>query len=173
MGRNVKDLETNLREIEPAINKFSSRAIPGMDTEDIMQELRIEAWTAWQSYDPDNGTKFLTYVYPILRQKTIDLYRGATAGKRSLQNENSLNALMEDDGYEPTYTMTNDFEKVELDDVVDNFYADLSEKDKAIFNLLREGYKKSEIAALCGVSPATVSRHKRKMRLNFHLALAE
>lgn len=166
-------MEQELQKIEPAIHKFGSRKIPGMDRDDVFQELRTEAWVAWQSYDPNAGTKFSTYVYPILQQKTIDLYRGATAGKRSLQCIESLDSLVENGCCEAFHSMDEAMDFIELNEVVDKIYQGLNTEDKSIFDLLKAGYNKSEISEKCNISISTVSRRKHQIKEKILLALSD
>lgn len=78
MGYN--ELEEQWR---PLIYKFSMKyTIPGYDVEDIAQELRMILFKADRLFDPNRGTKFITYLYASFNDKIIKLYRDVQGRKK-------------------------------------------------------------------------------------------
>jgi RNA polymerase sigma factor (sigma-70 family) len=60
----------------PLIHKFSYKyIIPGYDAEDLAQELRLVLHRADKLFDPNKGTKFITYLYAAFNAKLITIHR--------------------------------------------------------------------------------------------------
>ncbi len=164
--------ENQLKTVEPIIYKLSCTDIPGMDREDIQQELRIEAWCVWKTYDANNGAKFATYAYPMLKRRTIDLHRRSSCKKRMpTEKILSLESLFDDKSYEPSRTVEEN-ESSEMTELIKNACSDLPELDQNIAWLLMSGYNHNEIAKMCHVSHVTVSRHKAIIKNHLLQAMA-
>jgi DNA-directed RNA polymerase specialized sigma24 family protein len=77
------------------IAKSKSTHIPGMDWEDIVQELDIHVWQNGKKFDPTKASE-RTFVVRIITNKIRDLARRANAKKRSTdKNAISLDELIE------------------------------------------------------------------------------
>jgi len=78
-----KTFDEALESIFPLICKLASETtVDGMESDDIQQELCIHAFFCWQKYDPDRGTKFITFVYPALKSKKNELVRNSKSQRR-------------------------------------------------------------------------------------------
>ena len=58
--------------------------VPGMDWEDVAQELRIHIWKKRDKYDSSRGAKERTFVISILMNKIRDLRKYSNRQKRHL-----------------------------------------------------------------------------------------
>jgi RNA polymerase sigma factor (sigma-70 family) len=56
--------------------------LPGMDVEDVCQELLMVLWKCVQNYDPNRGASFNTLFQGSARNQVIGLVRTANAQKR-------------------------------------------------------------------------------------------
>ncbi len=69
----------------PLIYKFSTKyVIPGFDAEDLAQELRLILLRADQLFDPNKGTKFITYLYAAFDSKLKKLHRDVQGRKKNV-----------------------------------------------------------------------------------------
>jgi len=57
----------------PLLRKFASWRIPGMEYEDIMQEMRIVLFNVQRNYDQTKNTKFLTFLYASFLNTALKL----------------------------------------------------------------------------------------------------
>lgn len=62
---------------------YSASNVYGLEKEDLEQELSIRAYTSWQTWEPDGGTKYSTYVYDILVKHKNYLIRSAKTQRRN------------------------------------------------------------------------------------------
>jgi RNA polymerase sigma factor (sigma-70 family) len=56
--------------------------LPGLDLDDVIQELNIVLWTCTVHYDPDRGAKFNTYFQGSAKNRIISLIRHANTKSR-------------------------------------------------------------------------------------------
>ena len=57
--------------------------IPGMDCEDVMQELRLVCWEALKRWTPGRGAKLSTYACMVAKTRMKELFRSSQAKKRA------------------------------------------------------------------------------------------
>ena len=65
----------------PLLRKFAWQ-IPGMDHDDVMQEMRIVLFNAKRRYDQGKNTKFLTFLYVSCLNTALKLLYKAGGGKK-------------------------------------------------------------------------------------------
>ncbi len=83
-----KLFEKEWPELEQGIRTMSSKIfLPGHDVEDILQEMRIEAYRAAQHYDSSHGSKFSTFVWELCLRKRADLVQKFNTQKRDFTKE--------------------------------------------------------------------------------------
>jgi DNA-directed RNA polymerase specialized sigma24 family protein len=58
------------------IDKCKCRKIPGMEQDDIAQEIRLHLWRKLDKYDPDRAS-IKTFCSRIIDNKLVDLFRVA------------------------------------------------------------------------------------------------
>ncbi len=68
------------RQWAPLLRRFASWRIPGMDYDDIMQEMRIVLLKARQGYDEGKHTKFITFLYTSCLNTALKLFYKAGEG---------------------------------------------------------------------------------------------
>lgn len=77
------NFELWLRENESLLWKVArTYQIPGMDYEDVMQELRLVCWEALKRWTPDRGAKLSTYACVVAKTRMKELFRSSQAKKR-------------------------------------------------------------------------------------------
>ena len=57
--------------------------IPGMDCEDVMQELRLVCWEALKRWTPGRGAKLSTYACMVAKTRMKELFRSSQEKKRA------------------------------------------------------------------------------------------
>jgi len=79
------DFENVLQSIMPMIRSIARQAdgVCGLEMEDVEQELSIQAYRSWETWEPERGSKFSTYVYEALVKQKNCLIRTAKAQKRT------------------------------------------------------------------------------------------
>lgn len=78
------DFELWLHENESLLWKLArTYQIPGMDYEDVMQELRLVCWEALKRWTPDRGAKLSTYACTVAKTRMKELFRSSQAKKRA------------------------------------------------------------------------------------------
>ena len=67
----------------PMIRSIARQAdgVCGLEMEDVEQELSIQAYRSWETWEPERGSKFSTYVYETLVKQKNCLIRTAKAQK--------------------------------------------------------------------------------------------
>ena len=82
VGMSFTDLEAQWK---PLINKFSYKYyVPGLDVEDIAQELRVVLLKAQRTYNPDKGAKFITYLYKMFDSRIKNILRDTQGRKKHI-----------------------------------------------------------------------------------------
>ena len=81
---NSVEYETLEAQWTPFLKKFAGWAIPGMDSEDIMQEMRIVLFKCQRKYeaDPEKHTKFITLLYGSCLNIMLNLLRDSGGGSK-------------------------------------------------------------------------------------------
>lgn len=72
-----EDLEVQWQSL---LHRFASWGIPGMDFEDVMQEMRIVLYKTQQNFDPRRRVKFMTFLYRALLNRALQLLCMAGGG---------------------------------------------------------------------------------------------
>jgi RNA polymerase sigma factor (sigma-70 family) len=85
IDKNYIELEEQYKAL---LNKFAYKAyIPGIEKEDIYQELRLTLSSAQKKFDPNKNTKFITYLYGAFNSKLRQLYRDTQGRKKHIPNK--------------------------------------------------------------------------------------
>lgn len=80
------DKKMDFRDFEEKIKIISKAVkIPGMESDDIAQELRLAVWKKSEKYNPDRGSQ-ATFFNKIVRNRLIDLYRRSQSKKNRINN---------------------------------------------------------------------------------------
>lgn len=78
-----------LTEIEPYVRLYAKKYnVPGLDKEDLEQELRLRVWSKLEQYDPRLSSP-KTWANTVMRNWTFNLYQKSQALKRKALNEYS------------------------------------------------------------------------------------
>lgn len=137
--------------------------IPGMEYEDVMQELRLVCWEALKRWTPDRGAKLSTYACVVAKTRMKELFRSSQAKKRAESNRvDSINETVEngvlvieviDSGAETPEDMVLNQEIVAVTTQVFN---GLSNSRKSVIRDYYRGKKQAYIAKKVGVSQPMV-----------------
>jgi len=76
--------------------KAKTNFIPGMEWQDIAQELDIALWRALPKYQGRNQAKERTFAQTIMRNRIIDLKKYASRQKRQLDSHHLLFSELEE-----------------------------------------------------------------------------
>ncbi len=131
----------------PLINKFSiSYNFPGYDTEDVAQELRIVLHRVNQLYDPDKGTKFITYLYNAFNARVRKLNRDTQGRKKNIP-KNIISYLHDRNNIQLS-------EEPDYDDI--DLFAGLSLEASQISALVLDGKEKRKDWLASGMSKENI-----------------
>lgn len=181
--------EDVLTSVTPMIKSISGKTngVYGLEREDLEQELSIQVFKSWQSWNPDGGTKFSTYVYDALVKTKNFIVRTAKAKRRNggqppasldaeleIKQTNAVDfslysIIAEPDVCDPeTYVYIN-----EILDVADEVLDTMSERAQDVIRNLLDGYTQTEVSEMTGVTQSLVSYHfnlfRKKLRQELEL----
>lgn len=178
---NTKDVpfEEVLEWITPMIEHIAIQVngLYGLEYEDVKQELSIQAYAAWEKWEPNRGTKFSTYVFDILVNRKNGLIRIARAKKRNCGVvPASLDAPMETkDTGNGTFCLYDVLADIQQDpemriqagevlDAVERAIASMQEKGQGVIRALLSGYTQMEISRFTGTTQPLVSYYLKSFR---------
>lgn len=76
--------------------KAKTNFVPGMEWQDIAQELDIALWRALPKYQGRNQAKERTFAQTVMRNRIIDLKKAANRQKRQLDSYHLLFSQLEE-----------------------------------------------------------------------------
>lgn len=76
--------------------KAKTNFVPGMEWQDIAQELDIALWRALPKYQGRNQAKERTFAQTVMRNRIIDLKKAANCQKRQLDSYHLLFSELEE-----------------------------------------------------------------------------
>ena len=81
-GSSFESLDNKFK---PLMHSFDNKyKVPGYDTDDVIQELRLSLLRAQQLYNPDRKVSFMTYLYTAFNFKMKLLYRTVQVRKKDI-----------------------------------------------------------------------------------------
>ena len=90
------------KKYKPLMHKFNNHyKIPGYETDDIIQELRLSLLRAQQLYNPTREVSFMTYLYKAFDYKMKLLYRNVQGRKKDIP-VNRISYIHEEHVMEPS-----------------------------------------------------------------------
>lgn len=177
--------------ILPMIRKvaYSASNIYGLEKEDLEQELTIKAYTSWEMWDPNGGTKYSTYVYDILVKHKNYLIRTAKAQRRnggfrpySLDGAISKDSGQGDDEATLMYNFCADSGAIDLDEhvymlevheTIEKVLLEQSSRAQIAIRGVLEGQTQEDIARDTGIAQSQISYYmtafRAKLRKEFEL----
>jgi len=159
-----------IKQWEPKVQRFVNNTyIPGMDREDLAQELRIVILKAANRYDETKKTSFHTYLHTSMVNTIRTLH---TKSSRKPRYVASLGASNGDDGLSESGT-TSYYEAEDEDDAIEDL---LDKIDLEILDLTNEesdylvkrltGFSNSEIGK--GINGVSLYKIKRSLKEKFN-----
>lgn len=151
--------------------KLRNKVIPGMEHDDIVQEVSIKVYKAIDSFDKETA-KASTYFDNVIANMIKDCYKRAMSQKNlSICNAYEYSEVVSDESEELSKTvMVGDvdcgFENTEfMIDIRENM--GLTEREKEIFTLRCNGYEFKEIAEKFGVSKPRMTQIWAKIKTKY------
>jgi RNA polymerase sigma-70 factor (ECF subfamily) len=127
------------------------------DREDLIQEMVLQMWRSFDSYDETR--RFSTWMYRVALNVAISFYRGQTRRSRVIVNDESILELAASPGGQETFE-----ELATLRRMIES----LNEFDRALVILYLDGNSYAEIATVLGISESNVgtklNRIKQQLR---------
>jgi len=178
--------EDIFQSIAPMIHHIAAQAdgVYGLEIDDVKQELAIQAYYAWEKWEPGRGAKFSTYVFDVLVNKKNHLIRMAKAQKRNCGlAPASLDESIDSQGaggdslclYDVLADTNQDPEEgtvvLELWDVVESVLASMQEKGQRVIRALLNGYTQMETGRFTGISQPLVSYYLKTFRVKMSAEL--
>lgn len=129
------------------------------DRADLAQEIAVQLWRAWPSYDASRS--FSTWMYRIALNTAISFRRGQAQPQRNaLPLDEHLHDLADDNGFDPEV-----YERMRL---LQRFMATLGPLDRALLLLYLEERSGREIGEVLGLGESNVTtriaRLKQRLR---------
>lgn len=133
------------------IKYLSKKNVPGMDADDVFQELLITLERCASSYDAQKKASFRTYFHNAARRRINDLYRQQTSQKRCL-NISAISIYQEQDDDEYELPISDPYNAVDDIEYMLDFlkYSALTEQERVICVLREMGYSNQEISEQLG-----------------------
>lgn len=164
--KNNKDINDKIKSYEPLMHRVLHNYNVKEDYEDLFQEMSIIVWKAIVNINPrtmyinNNNTKFTTYLYRIMENKLINIfkvqYKIKTAeeiSKESLNKKIQRNLvkprLFEDMSFEQQVNAlrnSHDANSIRLKTDIDTFCSTLDDFEKKVWALNVEGWSQKEIS---------------------------
>lgn len=152
--------------------KLRNQVIPGMEHDDIIQEVSLKVFRVMDGYDKETA-KASTYFDNVISNMIKDCYRRAMSQKNlALCNAYEYSeATTSEDSDEPAKTVAvgsvdHDYEYTEyMIDIMENM--GLTDREKEIFTLRCNGYEFQEIAEKFGVSKPRMTQLWSKIRAKY------
>lgn len=128
------------------------------DRADLAQEIAMQLWRAWPSYDP--ARSFSTWMYRIALNTAISFLRGQAQADRSVPLDDHADTLAGGAAFDPET-----HERLRL---LQRFMATLGPLDRALLLLYLEERSGREIAEVLGIGESNVTtrigRIKQRLR---------
>lgn len=156
VNNQVLDANKIIQQWEPQIHKIlQTWFIPGMDKEDLVQELRIVIIKCAKKFDDSRGVKFHTYLYNAFKN-----YLGI------LKHKNKMNSLIDTYDEFPQeagkfFTLYEDESDEEIESHIQA--ANLSLVESFLLDVFLCGYKFSEILAI-SESPKILKNARKTLK---------
>ncbi len=80
--RPLDDYEALEQTWTPLLHKIARWGVPGLEIDDVLQELRLTLLSTQQRYDSTKGATFMTYLYRACKNKVLKLRKEANAKGR-------------------------------------------------------------------------------------------
>ena len=169
--------EEAAEQVKTMVHKFVMETnVPGMDNDDIKQELDIVVYMAWEEYRPDAGAAFSTFAYRKLYNRKNELHRKAVAKKRGAGTQPvSIDAVKDQDNGDsgmagvdtiemPMESLQAQMEYKEMVALIDGLIAAENPKVRDIYLDIISGYTQQAVAARNGCSQSLVSYHRTNLQ---------
>lgn len=135
--------------------------------EDIEQLGAIGLWKACLKYKPGIG-EFSTFAVTCIRKEVSRKFWSDHYKKRSLCKVVYFEDFVFEDGFKKGFDIPSgrlsETEEAELRIDLDNFRKQLKPKERMAFDLLAQGYNKTEISIRLGVTPEAIGQRVEKIR---------
>lgn len=148
-----------------------------MYDEDALQEARCGLWKACCEFDETRGVRFSTYAVKVIRT-TVATWLKAEGKYRELQAI-SLDNTLPTNSDEPNTTLLGELlhshthEEYEVVEIEASLESILTQKQLAIYKMLRSGASQKDIVGMSGLSTQGVSAYIKRIREKAKLCIAD
>ena len=182
------DFENVLQSIMPMIRSIARQAdgVCGLEMEDVEQELSIQAYRSWETWEPERGSKFSTYVYETLVKQKNCLIRTAKAQKRNGGvTPESLDKIIDSKGRDgkecclydflpdPSQDPEEQIQSREIWEAVERALDGMQEKGRRVVIALLEGQTQFEVSRAAGISQPLISYYLKSFRTKVRTELGK
>jgi len=133
------------------------------DRDDLAQEIAVQLWRAWPSYDP--ARRFSTWMYRIALNVAISFLRSDGQRRRhAVPLDEAVHDMADDDGI--------DHETIARLRMLHRFIATLEPLNRALLLLYLDEHSTREMAEVLGISESNVTTKisRLKQRIRDHVA---
>ncbi len=155
----------------------------GLDLNDIIQEGMIGFSTAISTYSEKKDTMFYTYARKCIETKIISALITATRQKHRILNSSlSMDAMNDIELKRGIIKYTEDYksnpESIAIDkektkNLISKLEKELTEFEKQVFNLKKEGFSYKEIATLLDTNPKKIDNALQRIRNKTKICLSK
>ena len=124
------------------------------DRADLAQEIAMQLWRAWPSYDP--ARSFSTWMYRIALNTAISHLRAQAPASRDVPLDGHADALVAEGAFDPV--------TLERLGLLRRFMATLGPLDRALLLLYLEERSGREMAEVLGIGQSNVSTRINRIR---------
>lgn len=163
MSKKKKDIEKILKKYEPLMHNLLRKYKIKYHYKDYLQELRIKTWEVFKKYKNTENTKFMTFLYPCLRNKIISLIilEGRFYCKDGTLKSTGLFKARHPFSFceEFAEKLDNQSSKIRKKVLIKLLLENLSEKEKTLlYYIYFDGLSHKEVAELYGVTRNAITR---------------
>lgn len=158
-----------LSKYNPLLIEKSNNWVEGYSPSDLYQELALKMYQCCESWKPNKGTTFYTYLYGVLDNHLKYLIRRASSKKRTsdLVSMSYENMLQSDDEEHDWANLEPYYEESAFNLIEIIALSQLSEKERICVEMIYEGRMCCEIADRLEMSRAGVSNILKKLQPKF------
>jgi len=169
------EMDVALRSYEGLIFSTAQRLIRSgveAEMEDIQQILRIKVWKGIVAYNPDKarGMTRDRYCFMVLRDQAKDIAKKKRRGELHIEDVAPATQF-DDDGYAPRdkfeqryLSSDSDQEYAAVEDDLPNLPNTLTDRERVVLDLMRDGYRQTEIGPILNITKRDVESSVRGIR---------
>jgi RNA polymerase sigma factor (sigma-70 family) len=160
----IPNLDEYIKDIKTLAAKlFRKYAVKGMDLEDIVSEGILGLYDAYKRFDPNRGVSFKTYSHYRVKGSMIDSMRRWLPCSHQMNKKDRIELIEKFERSSKLSTqdqedsLTDNFEVVDIEDVVDKLLLSLTEQQRDVIELLvQKSQRIGDAAEILGLSKLAI-----------------